>query len=241
MRIKLTLEQWEQALRLVDKAKPDEISFFGEVDENLNLIQWHIPKQEITGASVEIDTGAMADLFADCVLRGNKASLLIHSHPGNMDRPSTIDESNWLDLIKYVDFLALVIITQESHKVWKRLDTKVSLAGHEEIVSGDLFLDFDFSMPEELLNQYKENVSKPLPRMIGNAKKDEKFYGSKKTQTKRAKDSGLCLACYEKAKLNKDGLCEDCEKYFTDSIVQDDAVSFDPFDFDAFSDFYRED
>ena len=95
-----------------------EIGCFGmaETDDPLLLTDIHLPKQDCTTATVELDGQSLLDYRADCRRNGlsekHSFRVWIHTHPAMSAKPSGTDETTYAELFTGADWGIMLILSK---------------------------------------------------------------------------------------------------------------------------------
>lgn len=108
---------WRKLIFFRDQSS-NEVGALGISGKNNPLLirDLVIPKQRVTGVSIDFDTSDVADLYADLDGRGlsmnDYARIWIHTHPGSSPQPSGTDENTFDTNYGESDWAVMFILAQ---------------------------------------------------------------------------------------------------------------------------------
>ena len=147
------------------RAGGNEVGGLGLTDPNdpLKVIDFIVPKQETSAASVEFDAEGLADLFEDMADEGVQPAqffrVWIHTHPGqHFNQPSMTDENTFRTVFGDHEYAIMFIADQGLHTFCRlRYNRKPACQAEIEVII-DNTEKCPADNPEEWEAEYTENV-----------------------------------------------------------------------------------
>jgi hypothetical protein len=174
-----TIEAWKTIEYLVSKS-PDEIGWFGLVDNydngNYCITEILVPKQEVTGASVDIEANAIAEVVNQLLNEGKDPSKLRyhgHSHVDMKVMPSGTDQEHLEEYMEDCDWFIrgiynkhrdskVDVFDKQQQCVFQCVDTDIL-----ENLRDDAFYDnLDRVMKEQVSKRQFKSFSKPGTSLV---------------------------------------------------------------------------